>query len=91
MLAAARVSSEKFGTDLLETHEDLLRAAGLPLKVPATDIEEVLRAMGRDKKRRSFDAAQTYRFVLLKNIGQPKSDVPVAAHMVYQAIEAVLD
>lgn len=90
MLAAARVSSEKFGTDLLETHEDLLRAAGLPLKVPAMDIEEVLRAMGRDKKRRSFDAAQTYRFVLLKNIGQPKRDVPVAAHMVYQAIEAVL-
>jgi hypothetical protein len=46
--------------------------------------------MGRDKKRRSFDAAQTYRFVLLKNIGQPERDVPVAADKVYQAIEAVL-
>ena len=90
MLAAARLSSEKFGTDLLETHEDLLRAAGLPLKVPAADIEAVLRAMGRDKKRRSFDASQTYRFVLLKNIGQPERDVPVAADKVYQAIEAVL-
>jgi 3-dehydroquinate synthetase len=35
MLAAARLSREKFGIDLVELHEDLLRAAGLPLKVPA--------------------------------------------------------
>jgi 3-dehydroquinate synthase len=91
MLAAARLGSDKYGTDLLETHEDLIRAAGLPLKVPAADIEAVLRAMGRDKKRRSFDAAQTYRFVLLKDIGQPERDVPVTAAQAHQAIEAVLD
>jgi 3-dehydroquinate synthetase len=90
MLVAARLGSQKLGTNLLETHEDLIRAAGLPLKVPVADIEAVLRAMGRDKKRRSFDATQTYRFVLLKDIGRPEHDVPVTAAEVYQAIGAVL-
>jgi 3-dehydroquinate synthase len=90
MLVAARLGSQKLGTNLLETHEDLIRAAGLPLKVPVADIEAVLRAMGRDKKRRSFDATQTYRFVLLKDIGRPERDVPVTAAEVYQAIGAVL-
>ena len=32
MLVAARLGSEKLGADLLETHEDLIRAAGLPLQ-----------------------------------------------------------
>jgi 3-dehydroquinate synthase len=90
MLAAARLSRERFGIDLLEIHEDLLRAAGLPLKVPTVDIESVLKAMGRDKKRRSSDGAGEYRFVLLKDIGQPEWDVPVHAAEVYQAIGAVL-
>jgi 3-dehydroquinate synthase len=90
MLVAARLGSERFGTDLLETHEALLRAAGLPLKVPAADVEPVLTAMGRDKKRRSSDAAQTYRFVLLKDIGRPERDVPVTADEVHQAIEAIV-
>jgi 3-dehydroquinate synthase len=91
MLVAARLGSQKLGTDLLETHKDLIRAAGLPLKVPVADIEAVLRAMGRDKKRRSIDAAQTYRFVLLKGIGRPERDVPVTDEEVYQALGAVLD
>ena len=91
MLAAARLSREKFGTDLLELHEDLLRAAGLPLKVPAVDVEPVLEAMGRDKKRRSSDRDGEYRFVLLRDIGHPERDVPVGADEARRAIGAVLD
>ena len=91
MLVAARLSHERYGTDLLGTHEDLICAAGLPLKVPTADIEAVLTAMGRDKKRRNSDAAQTYRFVLLRDVGQAERDVPVTAAEVRQALEAVLD
>jgi 3-dehydroquinate synthase len=91
MLAAARLSREMFGTDLLELHEDLLRAAGLPLKVPTVDVESVLEAMGRDKKRRSSDHASEFRFVLLEDVGRPERDVPVSATEVRRAIGAVLD
>jgi 3-dehydroquinate synthase len=91
MLAAARLSREKFGTDdLLRIHEDLLRAAGLPLKVPAVDAELVLQAMGRDKKRRSSDRAGEYRFVLLRDVGRPERDVPVDIDEARRAIGAVL-
>jgi 3-dehydroquinate synthetase len=91
MLVAARLSHERYGIDLLGTHEDLICAAGLPLKVPTADIETILMAMGRDKKRRNSDPAQTYRFVLLRDVGQPERDVPVTAAEVRQALEAVLD
>src|ERR671920_1874061 len=91
MLVAARLSHERYGTDLLGTHEDLICAAGLPLKVPTADIEAILMAMGHDKKRRNSDAAQTYRFVLLRDVGQPERDVPVTVAEVRQALEAVLD
>jgi 3-dehydroquinate synthase len=89
MLAAARLGSEKFGTDLLGTHEDLIRAAGLPLKVATANIGTVLRAMGRDKKRRSSDEVHTYRFILLRDIGSPERDVPVTAAEVHRVLEAV--
>jgi 3-dehydroquinate synthase len=91
MLAAARLSREMFGTDLLELHEDLLRAAGLPLKVPTVDVESVLEAIGRDKKRRSSDHASEFRFVLLEDVGRPERDVPVSATEVRRAIGVVLD
>ena len=90
MLAAARLGTERFGTDLLETHEDLLRAAGLPLKVPAVGIEPILAAMGRDKKRQGSDRAGTYRFVLLRDIGRPERDVRVSAAEATRAIGEVL-
>ncbi|MCA1715647.1 MAG: 3-dehydroquinate synthase [Actinobacteria bacterium] len=90
MLAAARLSREKFGADLLELHEDLLRAAGLPLKVPAVDVETVLEAMSRDKKRRNSDRAGEYRFVLLGDVGHPERDVPVGVAEARRAIGAVL-
>jgi 3-dehydroquinate synthase len=90
MLAAARLSREKFGAGMLELHEDLLRAAGLPLKVPAVDVESVLEAMGRDKKRRNSDRAGEYRFVLLRDVGQPERDVPVGVVEARRVIGAVL-
>jgi 3-dehydroquinate synthase len=91
MLAAARLSREKFGIDLVELHEDLLRAAGLPLKVPAVDVESVLKAMGRDKKRRSSDRTGEYRFVLLRDVGHPERDVPVGVDEAHHAIGEILD
>jgi 3-dehydroquinate synthase len=91
MLAAARLSHERFGVDLLEVHEDLLRAAGLPFKVPAIDVESVLGAMGRDKKRQTSDQAYTYRFVLLEDVGRPRRDMPVRETVASRAIEAILE
>lgn len=91
MLAAAHLSCEKFGTDLVELHKDLLRAAGLSPKVPAVDVESVLEAMGRDKKRRSSDRVGEYRFVLLRDVGHPERDVPVGFDKARQAIGRILD
>lgn len=91
MLAAARLSRERFGADLLKVHEDLLRTANLPLKVPAVQTESILDAMGRDKKRRTSDRPYTYRFVLLEDVGRPRRDVPVTEVEARQAIEAILE
>nr|MDQ5811851.1 3-dehydroquinate synthase [Actinomycetota bacterium] len=77
MVAAAHLSREKFGTDLVGLHERLLRAAGLPLTVPDVDVETVLSAMGKDKKRRAGDAPGAYRFVLLEDVGGPAWGVQV--------------
>jgi 3-dehydroquinate synthase len=87
MVAAARLSREKLGTDLLALHEDLLYSAGLPLRVPAVDIEKALSTMGRDKKRR---AGEGYRFVLLEDVGKPLWGVPVGEEEVRQTLEAVV-
>ena len=91
MLVAARLAQEHLGADLLKIHEDLLHAAGLPLKVPAVEIEAVLVAMGHDKKRHTSDRAGEYRFILLEDVGRPCRDVPVGAADVRRAIGAVLD
>ncbi len=91
MLAAARLSRDKLGCDLLEAHEHLLRAAGLPPKGPAVDTGAVLAAMGRDKKRKPSDREGEYPFVLLKGAGEPVRDVPVTAAEARLAIEAVLE
>lgn len=91
MISAARLSHEKLGADLLETHETLLRAAGLPLSVPAVDENAVLAAMGRDKKRKAGDADNEHRFVLLEGVGQPIRDVPVNTAEARRAIGAVLE
>lgn len=90
MVAAARLSREEFGTDLVGLHEELLRSAGLPTRTPAVPVERVLAAMGRDKKRRVSDQAGRYRFVLLEDVGKPVWGVPVGEDRVRRAIEGVV-
>ena len=87
MVAEARLSRERLGADLLALHEDLLHAAGLPLKARGVDVEKALSAMGRDKKRRAGD---DYRFVLLEGVGRPLWGVPVGEDETRRAIEAVV-
>ena len=87
MVATALLSRERLGSDLLSLHRDLLRTAGLPLKVPTVEPERVLSAMARDKKRRAGDE---YRFVLLEEVGSPLWGVPVGKEEARRAIEAVV-
>jgi 3-dehydroquinate synthase len=88
MVAAAHLSREKLGTNLVALHEDLLQSAGLPLKVPPIEVERVLSAMARDKKRRT--AAGEYRFVLLEDVGKPLWGVPVSEEEARRAMGAVI-
>ena len=90
MVAAARISRERFGNDLTGLHEGLIQAAGLPLSVPDVDTTRALRAMGRDKKRSGSDAAGEHRFVLLEDVGKPVRGVPVDEREALRAIEAVV-
>lgn len=84
MVAAAKLSRERFGVDLVNLHEELLDAAGLPTRVSTVNVEEVLSAMGRDKKRRAGDV--DYRFVLLEDAGRPVWGVPVGEDDVRRVI-----
>jgi 3-dehydroquinate synthase len=90
MVAAAHLSREKLDTDLVALHEDLLRSAGLPLRVPTVEAERVLSKMAHDKKRRTEDGAKEYRFVLLEDVGKPFWGVPVGEEEVRRAIGAVV-
>ncbi len=90
MLAAAHLGDERFHTDLRSTHVAHLQAAGLPLKLPPVDIEQVLDAMGRDKKRRTSDRDGEYRFVLLRDPGRPERDISITVAEARRAIGAVL-
>ena len=87
MIAAAHLSRERLGTDLLALQQGLLHAAGLPLKASGIEVEKVLSAMGRDKKRRLGD---DYRFVLLEDVGVPLWGVPVGEDEARRAIRAVV-
>ncbi len=91
MVAAARLSRQRYGKDLTELHGELLNAAGLPVKVPAVGVEKVLSAMGRDKKRRTADGEGGHRFVMLEDVGEPVWGVPVGDEEAREAIEAVLE
>lgn len=91
MLAAARLSEEEFGPDLEGLHRELISTAGLPARVPAVEVDAVLSAMGRDKKRRSGDKPTEYRFVLLRGPGDPVWGVPVPESRVRRTVEAVLE
>jgi 3-dehydroquinate synthase len=91
MVAAARLSRERFDRDLTGLHEDLIAAAGLPLSVPNVETGRALQAMGRDKKRSGSDAAGEHRFVLLEDVGRPVRGVPVKENEALRAIEAVVE
>jgi 3-dehydroquinate synthase len=90
MVAAAHLSREKFGADLVGVHEDLLQSAGLPLTVRDVCVEQVLAVMGRDKKRRAADDPGGYRFVLLEDVGNPTWGVPVDEVEARRAVGAVV-
>jgi 3-dehydroquinate synthase len=87
MVAASHLSWERLGADLITTHEDLLRPAGLPLRVANIEVDRALSAMARDKKRRAGDE---YRFVLLEDVGRPVWGVPVGPGEARRAIGAVV-
>ena len=91
MLAAARLSRNRFGRDLTGVHEDLVSAAGLPRRVPYVGIERTLLAMGRDKKRLAADKPAGHRFVLLEDIGSPVRNVPVSDREARDAIGAIVE
>jgi 3-dehydroquinate synthase len=91
MLAAARLSRNRFGMDLTSVHEDLIGAAGLPRRVPDVGVERALLAMGRDKKRFSADGPAGHRFVLLEDIGRPVRSVPVSEEEAREAIGAIVE
>jgi 3-dehydroquinate synthase len=91
MLAAARLSRNRFGRDLTGVHEDLVSAAGLPRRLPNVGVERTMLAMGRDKKRLSADGPASHRFVLLEDIGRPVRGVPVRDEEVREAIGAIIE
>ena len=91
MLAAARLSRERFDRDLTGEHQDLIAAAGLPLRVPDVGVERTLQAMGRDKKRSANDGPVQHRFVLLEDIGKPVRNVVVGEDGARRAIGSIVE
>lgn len=90
MTCAARIGARRTATDLTSLQTELLIAAGLPIRVPDVDRDEVLRAMGRDKKRSSKDGFGEHRFVLLDGIGNPVWGVPVTDDEVLESLRPVV-
>jgi 3-dehydroquinate synthase len=90
MIAAATLTRDRFGTDLVGVHEDFIAAAGLPRRVPGVDVDRALEAMGTDKKRTAKDGPAGYRFVLLEDIGKPIMNVPVSEEEAREAIGAIV-
>jgi len=87
--AAAFLSARKFGKDLTSLHRELTEKAGLPSRMSAVDPEKVLSAVRRDKKRLSADGSSEYRFVLLRDVGDPAWGVKMNEYDVLEAIETV--
>ena len=80
LLAALRLS----GLDELRAQvADLLATAGLPVRLEGADVETVVEATGRDKKRRSGEAVG---FVLIDAPGSPRVDVQAPADEVRGAV-----
>jgi shikimate kinase/3-dehydroquinate synthase len=81
LLAALRLSD---ADDLRAQVEELLAAHGLPLRLDeAVEVDAVLDALGRDKKR----TVEGVRFVLLSEPGAPRVGQSVDADEVRAAVE----
>jgi shikimate kinase/3-dehydroquinate synthase len=81
LLAALRLST---ADDLRNEVEGLLAAHGLPISLdPAVDVDGVVNAMGRDKKRTS----EGLGFVLLERPGDPRWGQRVEPDRVRAAVE----
>lgn len=67
MVAAARIANRMdiLNTDDLNRLEDILKDAGLPVRMPDLDLRQVIEVMKHDKKVRQ----DKLTFVLLKSIG----------------------
>ena len=72
LLAALRLSGQD---ELREQVSELLAARGLPVRLEGVDVEAVLEAIARDKKRIGADVP----FVLVKAPGEVSEGHPVAA------------
>jgi shikimate kinase/3-dehydroquinate synthase len=84
LLAALRLS----GLDELRAQVvDLLATAGLPVRLEGADVETVVEATGRDKKRRSGEAVG---FVVLDAPGSPRVGVQAPADEVRGAVAELL-
>jgi 3-dehydroquinate synthase len=90
MIGEAHLSRDRFGTDLLSVHEDLISAAGLPRRAPGVVLDRALEAMGADKKRTANDGPAGHNFVLLRDIGKPVRNVPVSEDEAREAIGAIV-
>ena len=93
MVAEARLSYQKYGKDLTELHQDLLKTAGLPTKVREAAVDKVISVMGRDKKRRASDGVGSggHRFVMMEDVGKPVWNVVVSDEEAREAIEGVVE
>jgi shikimate kinase / 3-dehydroquinate synthase len=85
LLAALRLSE---APDLRGECESILRAHGLPARLdPAVEVDAVLDALGRDKKR----TAAGVGFVLLSEPGQPRTGQLVDPARVRAAVEELIE
>ena len=85
LLAALRLSD---APDLREEVEAILRRLGLPVDLdPAVEVDDVLAALGRDKKR----TAAGVGFVLLSEPGFPREGQVLDPDRVREAVEELLN
>jgi shikimate kinase/3-dehydroquinate synthase len=84
LLAALRLS----GAEQLREHvRELLRERDLPVRLEGADVEEVLTASARDKKR----VGDTLPFVLLREPGEPLSGCVVAPAELAAAVAELVE
>jgi shikimate kinase / 3-dehydroquinate synthase len=83
MMATSYIAQSLWDTEdeLVSTHADALSAAGLPTSA-SLDPDQVEAALAQDKKQR-----RGARFVLLRELARPETDVLVPADIIRSSIE----